>query len=304
MTNPPPKRSFIFDFDGTITTKDTISTLFQIALSIQCSKGIDRSKAREEILSQYSADFKSHIASYTPEKKDRLTLRQEIEYQRSLRDVEIRSFTRVSKSEIFAGISARDWYGQGRSHSSPNPRTSVEIRKGFPEFLTRLWSEKEKEWANGKWGIVSVNFSVSFVRGVLGSFLGEELAKELDILANEPREEDGVLEGPIINGKKEVIATSDGKLGAMKELLRRWEEKGEEVGQVFYFGDSGTDLECLKEANVGIILADDADGTGSLMDTMKRIEMDVYHIEDFRDRDENTSYWAPDFEQIKRGIFK
>lgn len=219
--------------------------------------------------------------------------------------MEVRSFNRVSKSGIFAGISARDWYDKGRCHSKLSSQSFIEIRKGVPDFLARLWSEKEKKWADGKWGIVSVNFSVEFVRGVLASFLGEELAQELDILANEPREEDGVLEGPTINGRKEVIATSDGKLDAMKELLRSWEEKGEEIGEVFYFGDSGTDLECLKEAKVGVILRDPlADSDSSLMGTMKRIEMDVDPIEDFKESDEKRLYWARDFYAIESGIFK
>ena len=39
------------------------------------------------------------------------------------------------------------------------------------------------------------------------------------------------------------------------------------------------------------------------MDTMRRIEMDVYHVKDFRERDGNTLYWAPSFIDIKRGIF-
>lgn len=295
MANPQPKRcSFVFDFDGTITRKDTISTLFEVALSIQSSKGIDKSQALEEILSEYAADFESHVASYTPKKKERVTLQQEIEYQQSLKEVEMRSFTRVSKSGIFAGISPEEWRSQGHRAAREGP---LERRNGFVPFLNSLW-------ANEKWGIVSVNFSVNFVRGVMDVFVGRKMVNGIEIIANEPREEDGVLEGSVINGNKELIATSDGKLDAMKELLRRWEEKGEEVGQVYYFGDSGTDLECLKEAHVGFILSDNAYERGTLMETMRRIKMDVYHVEDFRERDGNTLYWAPEFIEIKRGIFK
>ncbi|CAG8976689.1 hypothetical protein HYALB_00010815 [Hymenoscyphus albidus] len=301
MATSPPKRSFILDFDGTITTKDTISTLFKIALETQSSKGKDKSQALQKIISEYSADFETHISSYTPKKEDQVTIQQEIDYQRSLRDVELRSFNRVSKSGIFAGLDEEEWcFRAGEAIE----QGTVECRLGLRGFLSTIRGRRalfDDTVAKGRWGIVSVNFSANFIKGFLVGLLVDDMVEGIEILANEPREEDGVLEGPMISGKKEVIATSDGKLKAMRELIQRWQEKGEEIGQVFYFGDSGTDLECLTEADVGVILSDNQNGP--LMDTMKRLKMEVSHIDDYKERDGNALYWAPDFKIIRSTIF-
>ncbi|CAG8961027.1 hypothetical protein HYFRA_00002567 [Hymenoscyphus fraxineus] len=307
MATSSPTRSFILDFDGTITTKDTISTLFQIALTNQSSKGNDKSQALQTILSEYSADFEIHISSYTPKKEDRVTLQQEIDYQRSLRDVEMRSFNRVSKSGIFAGLDEEEWYLRA---GEAIEQGTVECRLGLRGFLSTIRGRRalfDDTVAKGRWGIVSVNFSANFIKGFLVGWLGDDMVEGndlvecIEILANEPREEDGVLEGPMISGQREVIATSDGKLKAMRELLRRWKEDGGEIGQLFYFGDSGTDLECLTEADVGVILSDNQNGP--LMDTMKRLKMEVSHIDDYKERDGNALYWAPDFKAIRSTIF-
>ena len=167
----------------------------------------------------------------------------------------------------------------------------VEARKGIEEF----GSSKR-----GICGIISVNFSRDFVRGVVGAV--SPSLEGIDVVANVPNAA-GVLGGFNISDKgqpREVIATSDGKLAAMKELLGYWRKTGvlgEEAPPPVYVGDSGTDLECLmKDGVIGIVISED--GESSLMETLKRIGVEVIPIKDFREREEKSVYWAHDFTEI------
>jgi thiamine phosphate phosphatase / amino-HMP aminohydrolase len=71
-----PRKAFILDFDGTITTKDTISILFDFALATQASKGRNLTAARDEIIANYGKDFSKHVKDYSPAKEERNTLAQ------------------------------------------------------------------------------------------------------------------------------------------------------------------------------------------------------------------------------------
>lgn len=291
---PSPSRAFILDFDGTITTKDTISTLFNFALSTQASKGHDLTTARNEILSKYSEDYSKHVKDYLSAKGERKSIAQEIEYYRSLKAVEIRSFERVSASGLFKGIANHEWEEFGRDAVR---KGEVVVKKGFGDFV-----EKAEE-SGGVWGLVSVNFSSPFIRGVLKS-VGLDISK-VQVLANHP-DENGVLWGPETRGgdhHSSVVVTSDDKLASMKTLLNSCgNEFGRQALEVFYVGDSGTDLECLTEqGTTGIVMAQDR--KGALLETLQRARVDVRHIENYQPDQAAVIYWAGDFEEIARYCF-
>ncbi|TVY86530.1 hypothetical protein LAWI1_G007710, partial [Lachnellula willkommii] len=170
----------------------------------------------------------------------------------------------------------------------------VEGRKGIEEFGEVAANQR------GLCGVVSVNFSRDFVRGVV-STVCPGLAG-IDVVANVPNAA-GVLEGLDIYGEghpKEVIATSDGKLAAMDELLGYWRKQGglnREAPHAIYVGDSGTDLECLMEDGIiGIVISED--GESALMETFHRIGVEVIPIREFRESEEKSVYWARDFTEI------
>jgi hypothetical protein len=62
---------------------------------------------------------------------------------------------------------------------------------------------------------------------------------------------------------------------------------------VVYAGDSLTDLECLLEADVGIVMS--PNGTGSLMKALGRNNISVPHISCFLPRQGNSIWFAMDF---------
>jgi len=281
-------KAFILDFDGTITTKDTISTLAQFGISTCASKGENLSGAWEEIVAKYSEDFAKHIENYAPPKGKRDTLEKEILYYRSLRDVESRSFGRVSSSGLFRGIEKDEWEEFGREAVR---RGEVIVRKGFKDFV------KLVERSDEIWGVVSVNFSSHFIRGVLEASAGSNTSI-VKVLANQP-DEMGVLKGPEIEkGEvKSAIATSDSKLFSMKHLFRSWKLGHEkELSKVVYFGDSGTDIECLTEDGViGIVISEDE--KSSLMETLNRVGVHVCHISEYQEGEESV-YWARNFFEV------
>jgi 2-hydroxy-3-keto-5-methylthiopentenyl-1-phosphate phosphatase len=285
------RRAFVLDFDGTITTKDTISTLLNFALSTQASDKQDLTAARDEIVAKYGKDYSKHVKDYRPVKEERKTLAREIEYYRCLHDVETRSFERVSNSGLFRGISSREWEVFG-SHAVKTGE--VVIRGGFGDFVERI------DMSGGIWGVVSVNFSSHFIRGVLAS-AGVDASK-VEVIANHPYE-NGILMGPETRENRSVMATSDAKLASMKAMLNSWRSKaGGNFSKVVYVGDSGTDVECLTiEGTTGIVIAEDRDS--SLMETLDRVGVDVKHVDVYRDGQESRVYWARDFREILENSF-
>lgn len=286
--NTPERIAFVLDFDQTITTKDTISALTTFGLSFQKKRGNDLDEVLKKILNSYSEDYSEHIQKYRPAKEERHTLEEEIAYYRSLRDLELNSFERVSTSDLFKGIESSEWEEFGREVVQDK---HVEVRKGFQAFVARILEH------GSIWGIVSVNFSSSFIRGVLGASIGNENAP-INILANSVTR-DGSIVGPEVG--KCVLATSDMKLFAMNELARQWsrpwQQSKEKFDRLVYIGDSGTDIECLTAPNViGIIISEEGDS--DLMKTLKRVERAAVPIGEFVGENQIHLYWARNFDEI------
>ncbi|RFU26716.1 hypothetical protein B7463_g9624, partial [Scytalidium lignicola] len=290
----PHRLTVVFDFDGTITTKDTINVLFAFALARQKSTaGQDYTAAYNDILAKYSEDYTSHIQNYEPDAANRTDLKQEILFQRSLSDIEVRSFKRVSESGIFNGITREEWEEAGRE--AVRRREDVIIRPGFVELVRRM---KKRD---ARCGIVSVNFSASFIRGVLSAALGKEDGGNIEILAN-CSGEDGRIKGPRIDegkGHSSLVTTSGDKLSVMKKLLTEWKirfDSNQNDTSVIYFGDSGTDIECLAEDGViGVVISEDSES--KLLKTMERIGVQVDSIKAYNGGEDRSRevFWARDF---------
>jgi 2-hydroxy-3-keto-5-methylthiopentenyl-1-phosphate phosphatase len=285
---PEKPRAFILDFDGTITSRDTIGVLANCGTEWQAKRGVDMRGCWGEIVREYGRDFEDHVWRYQPEEISRRTLDEEISYQRGLKDVEERSFGRVSESGLFEGMGKQIWEDAGRQAVRTG---DVAVRKGFKEFVERIKGRRDI------WGVVSVNFSGSFVRGVVDASAGPEIGN-VEILANNP-DERGFLFGPDRDSGR-VVATSDAKSAVMKALLLSWSEKGSlDTLRPIYVGDSGTDIECLMEPGVvGVVMSED--GKSSLMQTMKRIGIAVVPIGEYYEEESRKKkvYSARDFDDI------
>jgi 2-hydroxy-3-keto-5-methylthiopentenyl-1-phosphate phosphatase len=285
-------KNIILDFDGTITTKDTISALAGFGIKYQKEQGLDMTQDWEEILQNYEKDYLEHVENYRPSREERKNIGLEIAFNRSLKDIEMRSFQRVSKSGLFRGISNLEWKRAGMTMVESG---EVRIRRGFQDFILMMLRQGRK------CGIVSVNFSSHFIQGVLEASIGHD-ALSIELLSN-TADQEGLISSLSTTPEGSVMTTSDQKLFSMRRLISSWTNTQTESlssnTRVIYAGDSGTDIECLLgEGVIGIVISEKGDS--SLMATFRRVEVKIAHIEKYHEGEINTLYWASDFQDISK----
>ncbi|KAI1351224.1 haloacid dehalogenase-like hydrolase-domain-containing protein [Xylaria sp. FL0043] len=320
--------SIFLDFDGTITTEDTVTHLANFALRFQSERNITRdsttqagdvaaiplpeghekevnanegnssslSSRWDDVVHAYISDYKSHLSSYTPGADHRVCADDEIAFLRSQKHVETRSLRRINACALFRGISREAFRAAGRELVRDG---TVRLRPGFAAYVRRAL---EKGW---RVNVVSVNWSAAFIEGACGFDEGE-----ICVFANEVREHDGVVLGPgvlagdalLVDERGEEEEEEDAQVGrnltnscdkrdAVREVLRMHGHLGLPF---YYFGDSTTDMECLLEAERGVAIADDEDST--LIQTLRRIGKKVPHVRDAEEGEELV--WASNFEEI------
>ncbi|KFY33353.1 hypothetical protein V494_07697 [Pseudogymnoascus sp. VKM F-4513 (FW-928)] len=280
---PPRAVQIILDFDGTITTKDTIEPLVQSAISHH-HPSLPRSElsqtpvaeAWRNCKSQYLADLSAHYEKENREPDDDSAvtgLRALDREQRALdalKDVELASVERVGKAGIFEGVSRDDfremgWVAMSCSPDAANDR-SVTVREGFAEFVT--WARKY----GAHWGVVSVNWSFRWVKGVLDVALADvrESGDSIPVYANDADGLAGTILGyhlHRLSARRTRLLTTADKLLAQKIMLSRWDDDfGLDHPPFFrvYIGDSPTDLSPLLHAHVGIIMNSASSTPGAL----------------------------------------
>ncbi|KAK3996525.1 HAD-like domain-containing protein [Cladorrhinum sp. PSN332] len=298
------KNIILLDFDGTITAHDTINILASLA----ATRNPHTAAIWQDIVLKYVADHAEHLDKYRPEARDRTTLAQELEFLKSLGSVEQKSVDRVGGLGVFAALSGEEFKAFGRDvvvqeeeeeEEEDQPRVDgaerndekgkvVKIRKGFGEFADRV---RERGW---ELGVVSINWSGEFIEGVLGR---EELVAGERIKANGIRWPGGKVEGYEKENGRKVLMTVEDKVRAMRDLVREIRGGEEEMGgKVVYFGDSTTDMACLVEADLGVVVADE-DGS-KLLKALGRVGLEVPHVEGFKGVE--GLVWVRDFDEVLR----
>ncbi|KAI1208310.1 HAD-like domain-containing protein [Annulohypoxylon truncatum] len=274
--------SIFLDFDGTITSQDTINHLADFALGVRASEGHDLKQEWDQVVKSYVDDHGAHVSSYSPRPDSRSLPEHEIEFLRDLKTVETRSLGRINNCALFRGIHPATFREAGRQLVEQG---TVKLRDGFAKFVDARRREGWRVW------VLSVNWSSAFIEGACGELEGVE------VIANDVRE-DGSIAGPkVLNGdgakEQRNLTNSRDKLDAMEAIL---EAEGLSRNPLIYFGDSTTDLECLLAADLGFVISDKEDS--SLLKTLRRIGKDVPHI---RDHDQSTAgklAWTSNYEDI------
>ncbi|KAI0459736.1 haloacid dehalogenase-like hydrolase-domain-containing protein [Xylaria acuta] len=331
-TTSPGKMSIFLDFDGTITTEDTVAHLANFALRFQSErqprdegrstahgtsstststqiqnspfveavtqereKG-DLSSRWDDVVHAYVSDYKSHASSYTPCATDRQCVEDEVAFLRSQKHVETRSLARINECALFRGISRDAFREAGRQLVRDG---TVRLRPGFADFVRAALA---KGW---RVNVVSVNWSAAFIEGACGFAEGE-----VCVFANEVREGDGAVLGPgvlagdglLVDDERDELprgrnlTNSRDKHDAVREVMRKHAAKD---GPFLYFGDSTTDMECLLEATRGVVVADDENST--LINTLRRIGKSIPHVRDAEADEELV--WASNFEEVMGSTF-
>ena len=249
-----------------------------------------------------------------------------MEYLESYLQVERRSVERIEGGRYFAGLERglmREW---GRKVGGTR---EVELREGWWgvwEWLLMHW-EKEKVRVDVKVGVISVNWSKEWIRGVLeGGWVlwretyggeveveegvGEGLG-ELEIYANEfivdPKT--GLTTGEFSRRKDgRGLWTAGDKVEIFDEVLAWWDAerdgngKEEEGGTMtVYVGDSSTDLGCLLRADAGVVVG----GNKELGETLGRLGVNVVEGMDGEEEEEGRGkrlYRVEDFWEVLRWL--
>ncbi|KAF7563519.1 hypothetical protein G7046_g652 [Stylonectria norvegica] len=258
----------IFDFDGTITQKDTVGELARSALAFQQAQhGKDLKATWGQVVRLYLDDFRRYQLEYQIPEIARIAVDDELEFLSGMKDVEEVSIARIGESGVFRGLDAAALRQAGVDAVESG---RVKIRAGFEELLQLA---EEKGWSVG---VISVNWSVAFISGVLQPH-------KLRIIANEISE-DGDVRGPEFLGR--IMTNSSEKRQALRHLV------ADEKDRVLFFGDSGTDMACLLRG--GVVISDDGEST--LLKSLKRIGLDVGHVDDGRLG--SKVEWARDFREV------
>ncbi|KAK2591325.1 hypothetical protein QQS21_010978 [Conoideocrella luteorostrata] len=264
----------VFDFDGTITQKDTIEELAQSAINRKRQQSEHNLQpAWDHAVKQYIQDYESYKLNYTPSELERGSIEEEKQFLAGLKPVEEASLTRVSDSGLFAGLKREDLVQMGVEGVSSG---RIKLTDGFEELLE---AAKQK---GADVNVVSVNWSSAFVQGVLH---GRGIA---DIVANNISE-DGQIYGPSPSTSR--LTTASDKMDALCGT-------GGRDRQVLYFGDSTTDITCLLQFN-GVVLAKEKEKS-SLLKTLARIGVDVPHVGNIHSHATKKLFWARDFREVLR----
>ena len=258
----------IFDFDGTITQKDTIAVLVNSALDWHKERGQDLASRWDDAVAAYIEDTKALKESFKPIEAERRSLEEERKFLTAQYEVDEASLNRVSASGIFADIIAPDYFRFGQEAVVSG---NVVIRPGFQELVTLA---AKRDW---KVHIISISWSHHFIAGVLGSF------DETLIISNDPSN-DGKIEGPGFLQRR-LTGTQD-KLEALQHVTANAADR------VVYFGDSVNDIECLLRG--GIVIADDEDT--SLLRTLRRVGVQTSRLS-LQTANANLT-WAKDFTEF------
>lgn len=260
----------IFDFDGTITQKDTIGVLVNSALDWHKERGQDLGPRWDHAVATYIEDTKALKESFKPIEADRRSLDDEREFLAVQYEVDEASLNRVSASGIFANITALDYYRFGQEGVDSG---NVVIRPGFQDLVALA---AKRGW---KVHVISINWSRHFIAGVLGSF------DETLIISNDPSI-DGRIDAPGFLQRRSTGPQDNWKLEALHHVTANSTDK------VMYFGDSVNDIECLLCG--GIVIADNEDT--SLLRTLRRVGVQTPRLS-LQTANANLA-WAKDFTEF------
>ncbi|KAL8801186.1 MAG: hypothetical protein Q9182_004635 [Xanthomendoza sp. 2 TL-2023] len=259
----------ILDFDGTLTTNSTLPLIYNIGHRLNPS-----APSWQSISQAYMDDYNVHSSSYTPASPHRKTLREELAWLQSLREVERKSTERVEAAGVFRGVRKTDVESAARQAVRER---DVAMRWGWESLV-----ESVVTW-NGKVAVVSVGWSGEFIRGCLRTAYdqrnegGGEGARipcnidNVDVCANEIL---GGQEGRMNRHFQDCSTTGDGGIWTAKDKRMAMAEivseraKESEAEVVVYVGDSPTDLACLLGADVGICIRSE----GSTTPEQKQLE--------------------------------
>ncbi|KAK4560984.1 hypothetical protein LTR86_004939 [Recurvomyces mirabilis] len=274
----------VLDWDSTLTTRDTMSLLGNVP-KVR-GRGMTPATAAypawDSFFSAYIDDYKAHKAAHYPQSQEACH-EEYSQWLQSLDVVELASSRRVSRSGFFTN--SRSQHVRDVA-SDALLSGQLALRTGWKDLL-RLFSHDESMLPpTSSVSILSVNFSATFIRSALRCAVPESGAaprpEQNDILT---MVNDMVIEANEIEG----LDSSEGSSGRLYSRIRTAQHKLARITTlrqehqaeqpiVVYVGDSATDYECLRAADIGVWICDCAerDYQKRFAEIFKPLGLDVF----------------------------
>lgn len=279
---------WFFDWDGTMTTADTLS----VVASIGYNKHRDQKLPPWSYFTDaYLSDYKAHKAMHESKPGSSNSIEEFLEWQESLVEVERASVERVERAGIFANVTITDIDNAAKEAVQSR---SVLLRPGLVSLIEKIQER------GGSTTIISINWSARFIYSCLGS---APEPQKVNIRANEIGSGSSAKLTRTFAGEDRGIWTARDKERMMLAELQAEPQQRNSV----YIGDSPNDLSCLLLANVGICIRDNElnNEQSSLRELLHRFNIACQHIGKYSHR-RSTDYksfkrlwWAKDFNEIR-----
>jgi len=303
--------NLVLDWDGTITTKDTMFAYGKVADIRDARLSKSPTASFKEFGKAWMDDYTAHEQNYTPKADDRRHPSQESAWLKSLSNVETSSVERVENSGFFAGVTLQDVSDAAKDLMETG---KVSLRAGWEDVFSQAFKDSvsQRHHDRGIFGfgvsLLSVNWSEAFIRKSLmvaascspslsGDDFQELLNRDIKITANDISglQHPGGSSGLLTDPDHPIVRTSFDKLQNFEV---------QDHAHNIYVGDSATDFDCLLAADLGICIRDVQMGSSAktLADTLSRLGYNVRHVSEIKNWQEVKSgsnlLWASDFKEI------
>jgi 2-hydroxy-3-keto-5-methylthiopentenyl-1-phosphate phosphatase len=276
---------WILDWDGTITKKDTLDTLVNIAANTK--PDFPTQDHWKRVSKAYMDDYTATLEELAPNGYEPTTIEGEKALLKALKEVEQRSLDRVGDSELFAGLRKSD-LETGASNAIKDKK--IKLREGFSSFY------KSRHWDNLT--ILSVNWSRHFIYSCLKA-CDIEIPPSA-ILSNELS---NITSGLPAAGYVMSANPPHARIVSSSDKLRRLEDirQNAKGTPIVYVGDSWTDIECLLAADYGICIRDEPMGSSQrqLAEALERLGVQCLRLKGRVVGDDGKLFWAKDFTEIE-----
>lgn len=316
-----PKIHLVLDWDGTITTHDTIRVLADIDYQRRqtlLSRGQSQGMIPpwDHFVQSYLKDYREHTLSYKPAKEDRKTIAEESVWLASLGPIEKASVDRVRLAGIFKGLKKDDLERAAKEAIRDH---RVELRPGWRDLLFQTGHGQGVDvW------ISSVNWSGTFIEACIAAALNLE-GHNPNIKHSAYRMWSNDLEGlseastGIIRSGPECSLPGIHTSADKAQLLRMLRVAGHEALHlsssdtkhspiIIYVGDTGPDFDSLVEADIGICIQDQplSGGQKELQEMFDRLEFRPRDITnqpyDLLEKKERVIWTAKDLKEVSAFI--
>lgn len=221
------KYTFVTDFDDTVTAGDTLGLLAETAYSIKPGFKPEWNDFGRAYMADYAGYKKTFGATDTLQKR--------LEFLRGLESIEMDSVHRVEKSDLYKNVTPDGIKKQA---------AKVEAKNGWWNLAKRL--QKEKVPIH----IVSVNWSDVFIRETFALENVELASVQANTIYMDSL---GMGTGKLSSAENPGLRTSQDKLVAFRKITQNSPDSVS-----IYCGDSSTDLAALLEADIGLVIGNEA----------------------------------------------